>query len=334
MEKKNKYIIMRRKLILLVIFKITLSSCEQKISIKKAAFTAINPLAYTDVVYISNKDTVLVSTFDGRIAQRIHGKEKETLVLQIPDEIYSLAYDSITHRIYASTLNSGIFIIDAKNKAIIDRLTLEKTWISNIFLSTDGNILAGRSADRKNHIWNLKNDQALITLPDSLSTYRITGISKNSSIILKGKGTYLFWHPLKNLIEKEVKINGNLAAIDASNNMLLINDTNFQYYNAAIDSTSPKKQHEDWPYYVKEQDTTLRIPLQLALTVGELTEEYIFTAGIDRSIRKWNKTNGQHLEDIIKHKATISAMDIAPDASQLVSVDLKGGILFYEIHKN
>ncbi len=325
---------MRRKLILLVIFKITLSSCEQKISIKKAAFTAINPLAYTDVVYISNKDTVLVSTFDGRIAQRIHGKEKETLVLQIPDEIYSLAYDSITHRIYASTLNSGIFIIDAKNKAIIDRLTLEKTWISNIFLSTDGNILAGRSADRKNHIWNLKNDQALITLPDSLSTYRITGISKNSSIILKGKGTYLFWHPLKNLIEKEVKINGNLAAIDASNNMLLINDTNFQYYNAAIDSTSPKKQHEDWPYYVKEQDTTLRIPLQLALTVGELTEEYIFTAGIDRSIRKWNKTNGQHLEDIIKHKATISAMDIAPDASQLVSVDLKGGILFYEIHKN
>lgn len=324
---------MRKKLLLLVILTASLSSCEQEISIKKAAFTAINPIAYTDVVYTSSKDTVLISTFDGRIAHRIHGQERETLVLQIPDEIYSLAYDSITHRVYAATLASGIVIIDAKNKAVIHTLTLEKTWISNIFLSPDGNILAGRSADRKNHIWNLKNDQALITLPDSLSTYRITGISKNSSIILKGKGTYLFWHPLKNLIEKEVKINGNLAAIDASNNMLLINDTNFQYYNAAIDSTSPKKQHEDWPYYVKEQDTTLRIPLQLALTVGELTEEYIFTAGIDRSIRKWNKTNGQHLEDIIKHKATISAMDISPDASQLVSVDLKGGILFYEIHK-
>ncbi|SDF52523.1 WD40 repeat domain-containing protein [Cellulophaga baltica] len=322
---------MGKRIIFLVVLQAILSSCEQKITIKEAAFTTINPLSYTDVTYTSSRDTVLVSTFNGRIAERINGQEKEKLWLNLADEIYSITYDSNSHILYASTLNSGVAVIDVKKKRVIHYLNLEGSWIPNLKLSLDGKLLVGRSSDRKNHIWDLKNHYKPIALPDSLSNYSVTEISKSGSILLKGNGSYIFWNPLKLAIEREVKVKGNLAAMDASNNMLLFNDTHFQYYNAITDSLSPKKQHQDWPYYIKEQNEIIRIPLQLGLTVGQLSEHYIFTAGIDRSIRKWHKLNGEHIEDILKHKATVSAMAISPNASQLVSVDLKGGIVFYEM---
>jgi WD40 repeat protein len=322
---------MNNKLTLLLILVSVISGCKQEIDLKSSAFTAVNPLSYTDVVYVSNKDTVLIATFDGRISERINGKEKENLIINLSDEIYSLTFDAKNQRIYASTLSSGIVIIDYKKKKVLNHILLKETWIANLMLSKDGNVLAGRSSNRKNYIWNLKNGTTQLQIPDSLSDHKIMGISNLGSIILKSKGSYIFWNPLNNSIEKEVKINGELAAIDSNSNMLLISHNNFQYYNASFDSISSKKQHADWPYYVKEQDTTLRIPLQLALTVGQLTDKYIFTAGIDRSIRKWDKTSGDHLEDILKHKATISAVDISPYGTQLVSIDLKGGIFFHEL---
>lgn len=321
----------RKFLVFAAILMAILYSCEQKVSIKQGAFTAINPLSYTDVTYKSNRDTVLVSTFNGRIAERINGHKAEKLLINLPDEIYNIAYNAKDHRIYASTLNSGIAIIDSEKRTVIDYISLDGTWISDLFLSTNGNLLVGRSAHRQNYIWDLKNNYAPVKLPENLINFRIMGLTETGNVIVKGNGKYVFWNPLKHTIEKEIVLAGNLADIDASGNMLLFNEKDFKYYNASEDAISFEKHHEDWPYYWKEQDTIIRIPLQLSLTVGRLTDEYIFTAGVDRSIRKWSKTNGQHLEDIIEHKATISAIDFSADRTQLVTVDLKGGIRFSEI---
>lgn len=323
---KNKIYI-----VFIVVFSVILGSCKQKVIVHESSFTAINPLSYTDVIFKSDRDTVLVSTFSGRLEERIKGQDKENILINLDDEIYSLAYDQKSHRIYASTLGSGILIIDADKKIVTDTLSIDGSWISNIFLSKNGELLAGISAHRQNYIWDAKNNNP-IKLPESLSNYRVAGIDELGNIILKGRGKFAFWNPKMNAIKKEITISGVLKDFDKKGNMLLFNDKDFAFYNFDADSVSFKKHHEDWPYYWKEKDTIVRIPIQFELTVGLLTDQYIFTAGIDRSIRKWNKEDGQLVEDIIEHKATISAIDCSPDQMQIVSVDLKGGILFYEIN--
>lgn len=321
----------RISIVLTVFLSVILGGCKQVVKVHESSFSAVNPLSYTDVIFKSARDTVLVSTFSGRIAERIKGYNKEKVLINLTDEIYSLAYDQKTHRIYASTLHSGILIVDANNNTVTDSLNVDGSWISDIFLSQNGELLAGNSVNRQNYIWDMKNNIS-IKLPDSLSNYMVVGIDEPGEIILKGNGKFIFWNVQENLIKKERACTGKLKGIDESGNMLLFYDKDFQFYSANEDSISFRKHHQDWPYYLKEEDTIVRIPLQLALTVGQLTDQYIFTAGVDRSIRKWGKLNGQLIEDIIKHKATISAIDLSPDQLQLVSVDLKGGILFYEIN--
>lgn len=317
----------RMYLVFSIILGVILGSCKQEVKVHESSFTTVNPLSYTDVIFKSDRDTVLVSTFSGRIAERINGQNKENFLINLADEIYSLAYDQRSHRIYASTLHSGILIIDAIKKTVTDSLHFEESWIADIILSKNGELLAGNSANRQNYIWDIKNNIPL-KLPESLSNYRIAGIDELGNIILKGNGKFIFWNPRMNEITKKITISGILKDIDEKGNMLLFYDKDFAFYRFDADSVAFRKHHEDWPYYLKEQDTVVRIPIQLALTVGQLTDQYIFTAGIDRSIRKWSKDDGQLVQDIVEHKATISAIDFSPDQSQIVSVDLKGGIIF------
>lgn len=322
----------RKHIIFTLAFIIVLSGCDRKINIIEGSFTAINPLSYTDVVYKSTRDTVLISTFSGRIAERVNGQNEERVLINLSDEVYSMAFEPRSHSVYASTLKSGIIKIDIDKGKITDTLPLKSSWISDLHISKNGDILVGRSADGKNYLWNLRNNNAPILLSERLSILSVSGFDEAGCVILRGNGKYTFWNPQKESIEKEMTASGKLVSVDELGNMLLFSDKEFRFYNAFADSVSFRKRHQDWPYYIKEQDTIVRIPLQLSLTVGQLTDEYIFTSGVDRSIRKWSKFDGQHLKDIVEHKATISAIASSPDHSQIVSVDLKGGILFSDIN--
>ncbi|UAB82401.1 hypothetical protein INR76_06475 [Marixanthomonas sp. SCSIO 43207] len=319
-------------IIFITIISILFYGCKQNIKVHSKSFYGINPLSYTDVIFKSSRDTVLASTFSGRIVERIKDHNKENILINLNDEIYSLVYDQKKQHIYASTLNSGILVIDSNKKMIIDSLNIEGTWISNIFLSKDGELLAGSTANHKNCIWDLKNKTS-IKLPDSLSHYMVAGIDNTGNVIINAKEKFIFWDVKEDSIKKENIRNGKLESIDKSGNLLVFQDKYFQYYKANKDSASFKSYHQDWPYYWKEKDTLIRIPFQLTLTAGILTDKYIYTAGVDRSIRKWNKQNGQLKEEIIKHRATISAIDLSFDQLQVVSVDLKGGVLFHDVEK-
>lgn len=314
------------------VFSVLMGGCRQEVVVHESSFTAINPLSYTDVVYKANRDTVFVSTFSGSIAEKVRGGNSVKELINLEDEIFSMAYDPKSHRLYASTLHSGIAVIDAVKMTVLEFLPVQGSWISTLFLSKKGDLLAGQAADRQNYIWDLKSDSPL-SLPEGLSNYRVAGIHESGELILRGGGKYVFWNPQNNEVAREFTLSGSLSDIDDSGNILLLYGNDFLFYSAGADSVSFRKSHPDWPYYLKDQDTLVRIPLQLALTVGQLTDAYIFTAGVDRSIRKWSITDGKLLEDIIAHKATISGLRTSPDHSQLVSVDLKGGIHFYELNK-
>src|SRR5258708_4249151 len=67
--------------------------CCQAQDIYIPRFTNINPISYTDVIYTGIKDTVLVSTYSGRISRIINSDLKEKVITKIDDEIYALAYN-------------------------------------------------------------------------------------------------------------------------------------------------------------------------------------------------------------------------------------------------
>jgi WD40 repeat protein len=90
------------------------------------------------------------------------------------------------------------------------------------------------------------------------------------------------------------------------------------------------KTHPNWPYILNSGDT-FYIPPKMDLTKARFAGDKIYTAGIDRSIRVWDKHTGDLLYEILGHKATISGMDISSESDQMVTVDLKGGIKFSEI---
>lgn len=111
---------------------IVLSSCEQKISIKETSLTGINPLSYTDVIYKSERDTVLVSTFDGQIFEiiKVENSITKKSIIDINDEVYGLAYNHSENLIYASTLNNGIVIINEDKAQIEKTLPVDKKWLT------------------------------------------------------------------------------------------------------------------------------------------------------------------------------------------------------------
>ena len=63
-----------------------------------------------------------------------------------------------------------------------------------------------------------------------------------------------------------------------------------------------------------------------------MTADNIYTLGLDKSLRKWEKQSGELIETYSLHRGTPSAMDISKDESQLVTVDLLGKIHFWNLY--
>lgn len=76
-----------------VVFYFSTISIAQENEIVISKLTALNPVSYIDVTFLSDRDTVLVCTLSGRLAQRIKGDANEQLIAQLDDEIYVLAYN-------------------------------------------------------------------------------------------------------------------------------------------------------------------------------------------------------------------------------------------------
>jgi len=115
-------------------------------------------------------------------------------------------------------------------------------------------------------------------------------------------------------------------------NALILNHNEF-IINLKKDTTKTiKRKHPDWPYYYASQDTIYRIPLKMKLTTAAISKQIIFTGGFDRSIRFWDMQTGNLKGELLKHRATISNLKISRNQTQMVSVDLKGGIQFTDIN--
>lgn len=309
-----------------------LGGCEQRVSITgEDKLTGINPLSYTDVEFRGQRDTVLASTFDGKITQIMRGGNDEQLIIDLDDEIYDLAFNADDEVIYASTLGSGIVVIDAVRSKVIKELPLKEKWSKYVFYSDEHHLLMASDYGGHSYIWNVEEDYRLLNIPDEFSTMRPVSMNDRGHVYFDGTEKVGIWNVGSKMDLQVAELPGEVVDSDSRGNVLTLSYDVFRLYHFPADTVIMENKHPDWPIYVESRDTVFRAPVNLPLTGGIISEEFVLTSGIDRSIRKWNIDDGVLADELLSHRATISAMDLSDDGSQLVSVDLKGKIIFWEL---
>jgi len=335
MEKRKMYYNNRKinlySLAGILFLSIILWSCKQEISIKKGRFTAVNPVSYTDVIYKADRDTVFVSGFDGKIHEVIKSETKQQQIAAIGDEIYAMAYDKRKSRLYAATLNSGIVVVNTKDGSVVKQLPLKNTWAKQLTYNSHNGILATYDFKGYHYVWNTNEDFNAIETPKVLQGTRPRYIRDNGDIFFDGKQGVIVWnYKTKTIIQKN-KTSGHLIDVDDQNNYLMLSGKEFSFFDTKADSIVYSQKHPDWPIYVADKDTTVKVPLHLEIISGIITTYTIYTCGLDKSLRKWDKQSGELMNTYLLSKNTPSAMDIAKDGGQLVIVDLGGNIQFQEL---
>ena len=319
--------------VVLLILIIISFSCHQQIEKNVNKLTAINPLSYTGVIFKSIRDTVFVSTYSGRIAQRINNESSEHVIANINDEIYALAYSKTRNEIIAATLSSGILIINAHTGKRVKEIPLNDSWAIRIALTPDENYLFTTDLTGKNHVWDVDNDYNEIQLSEEVTRKLLLLSDSVGNLYFSSRDTTYLWNSSMKKIENNFFTRGNrLVDVDDNGNLLLLNYNECLFFNIASDSITYKFSHPNWIYLNPKGEVLGEIPLSMQLTRAKFANNRIYTAGIDRSIRVWDKITGSLLDSWTGHAATISDMQLSIDKRQMVTVDLKGNIKFWELH--
>ncbi|WP_281321842.1 WD40 repeat domain-containing protein [Flavobacterium aestivum] len=325
---------MRNSKTLLVFFLFLgiLSSKSQNIFIPK--LTNINPVSYTDVTYMGVKDTVLVSTFSGRISKRINGNPKEIAIAKIDDEVYSLAYHPKRKEIAAATLESGILLINEKNGKVIKSLSLKTTWSISVFFSDNFNYLVTQDQKGNQYIWDVAKGYQEFIFPTNFPKGTIVKVDGQNVATIVSPKKVIYWDMNNSTIQKEIPVElKKLTDIDREGNFLFVNYNECTKYNSTSGKTEFQVKHPNWITHNSEDyNKVYEEPYSMQLTTARFAKNKIYTASIDRSIRVWNKETGELLKSLTDdHKATVNRLKVSKDENQLVSVDLKGSIQFWNI---
>ncbi|NOT94280.1 WD40 repeat domain-containing protein [Ferruginibacter sp.] len=339
--KKNSPII-----IILTMFISVIELKAQKNELFISKMTAVNPVSYTDVIFIGEKDTVLVSTYSGRISKIIKGKQKEKVISQLGDEIYLLSYNSTKKHIAASTLENGIVIVSEINGKVIRKLPLIQTWSLRMGYSGDSKLLFANDQRGNRFIWDATNNYSPVSLPPTFPEGIIYSIEKNVITLISAKKITKWDHKTQIAIQEIPNSVTRIVDIDSSNNILSIDFNVCKLYSSNENKELFTFKHPSWlrsaesiggedaarTYGIEIKDGYFEdTDYQMALTSAKFGRDKVFTSSIDRSIRIWDKYTGQLLMAITGHKGTVNKIKVSPDKLQLVSIDLKGGIQFTQI---
>jgi WD40 repeat protein len=324
---------MKKSNILLAFFLFfAILSCKsQDIFIPK--LTNVNPVSYTDVTYIGIKDTVLVSTFSGRVSKRINGNPKEIVISKIDDEVYSLAYHPKRKEIAAATLESGILLINDKNGKVIKSLPLKTTWSISVFFSDNFNYLVTQDQKGNQYIWDVTKNYQEFIFPTNFPKGTIVKVdSQNIATIISPKKV-IYCDITNGTIQKEIPVDlRKFTDMDKDGNLLFLNYNECIKYNSNTAKVEFQVKHPNWiTHDIEDNSKVYEDQYSMYLTTARFAKNKIFTASIDRSIRVWDKETGELLKSLTDHKGTVNKLRVSKDEKQLVSVDLKGGIQFWNI---
>lgn len=312
-----------------IIIAILIVSCNKPLKLKEHKFTAINPLSYTDVKYSGN-DEVLVTTYDGSI-YKIDNTGNKELVFKIEDEIYSLQYFKAKDLAYLATYKSGVVIVDFKQQKIIKQLPIKNNaWIVNLQLSENGRYLSGVDVKRNNYIWDVDQGYKEIDIAEKLPNNYVRHISNNGNAYFQTAGKYKVWNITQEKIIDEIIASGKLTDIDNDGNMTTLADNQFFFYDQEKKAITYAKKHPYLIYQEKNGDT-LHDLFQLKLIDVKIVDNKVYSVGLDKSVRVWDKQTGNLSNEWVANNATISGFDVSSSNDEIVTVDLKGNIVFKNI---
>ncbi len=297
------------------------------------SLTNINPISYTDVIYKGQKDTVLVSTYSGRIAQIINGKNEESIIATIEDEIYALAYIKNKKQIIASTLSNGLLIINEQNGMIVKKLPLDSSWANSLICSENLQYVVAYNQKGKQYIFDIHNNYVDIGSDSLIPSGRIVKIDTNSTATIVTAKKVILWNLVDKTTVKEWDVEiAKFADMDNNGNFLSIDFNECAKYDANTKTVSFTVIHPNWPLPNPENETEIYdIPLQMQINAAKFVKDYIYTASIDRTVRIWDKYTGKLITTLAGHKGSISKMKVSNNEAQVVSVDLKGVINFWDV---
>lgn len=310
--------------------------------------TAINPTSFTDVVYVGSKDTVVISTYSGRLSLIVKNRPKEKIIANLGDEIYSLAYNSKNKEIAASTLEGGVKIVNIETGRISKSLKVGKTWSNNILFSNDFNYLIAHDVKGNRYVWDVKNNYEAIPLSSKVPNGRIFEMSDDGMLKIVSPQKLFIWDFKEEKINVVDSINimrfgdidekGNILSVDfntcalfdyqSKKNVFTLKHPNWlRYYKDYPNYENLKKQNPD---HFTADGYLIMEDYSMQLTMVKFIKDKICTASIDRSIRVWDKETGNLLDTFKGHRATVNRIKVNKLGNQLVSIDLKGGIKFWE----
>ena len=322
---------MKNKFLIVLCFVATQGLAQTKgLFINK--LTNINPVSYTDVIYYGEKDTALVSTYSGRIAKVIKGKAKEQVVAQVEDEIYALAYNKSRKEIIASTLSMGLIVIDERSGKTVRRVTLP-SWANSITLSDSYNYVSVIDQSGKRYIFDIRNGYKNIDADTIIPLGRIVAIDSSDVATIVTSKKVIQWDLKRKIKTKEQEVDlVRFADMDKEGNFLSIDYNVCARYDATKKSTAFKISHPNWPFpHPDKKGEMIDIPYQMQLNAARFAKTFIYTAGIDRSVRVWDKNTGTLVVTLLGHKGSISKMKVSKNETQVVSVDLKGVVKFWDV---
>lgn len=332
----------------LTLFYFTVKDYAQSKDMFISKLTAINTASYTDVVFVGSRDTALVSTFSGRISLIVNGASKEKVLTNLRDEIYSLAYNPKKKEIAASTLESGIIIVKQQTGAILKTLKLKTTWSVNIFYSDNCHYLLTHDQKGNRYIWDATNQYKEITLSTKVPQGRIIKLDSLGLMTIVSPKKITVWDFKKEIIVKETEVQLiRFGDMDKNGNILSVDFNVCAKYNTVSKRNEFVVKHPNWLRDIKDypgyksslkqspEDFTpdgllIMNGYSMQLTMVRFAKNKIYTASIDRSIRVWDKESGNMIASLTGHKATVNKIKVNASETQLVSIDLKGGIKFWD----
>lgn len=318
-----------RKYIFILSVTFLLIACRE--SRKEMKLTGINPTSYTSVSYISKRDTVLATTYSGRIDKVIKNGEKETFV-QLDDEIYGISYIPGKNAIAVTTMENGILVLDLKTRKIIKQLDVKNFWA--LWVNNNRNFLFARDWNGVAHIWDIQKDYEEVNLSEEVSGLILANVGslQDEVLFLSQSGeTSLFNLSTGNITEKMKTGYRGIVDIDKDRKLLMLMKNECFLYNPDLGETTIAVKHPNYPVRNSDGDLFGEEPVSMTISKARFFgSNYFVTGGIDKSLRVWDKTSGELMQTLLLHHASVSGIDINDSHSQMVSVDLKGGIYFTE----
>ncbi|MCL9807099.1 hypothetical protein NAT51_16305 [Flavobacterium amniphilum] len=296
--------------------------------------TGNNAASLTDVVYVGKKDSVLVSKYNGQINLVLNNKKNVKEIANLKDEVYALAYHPKSKEIIASTLGNGVFVIDFPSGKIKQKLPVKDSWTNTLRFSSDFKYLIGQNQNKQTILWEVGKNYKKVELDSKFPSGTTIDIKDNTATVF-GIKKMVKWDINTNLEteSREVEVSF-FSDIDKQNNIASIYLNEFIIYDYNKKKSTFKLRHPDYKYTNggtgKKEEFTDEI--SLGISSVKFCKDFILSSGADNSFRIWNKNTGKLLKTFWEHKRTVNKIVCSEDQSQVVTIDLGGGIYFRDVN--